>query len=125
MVELEGDDGGVETGVERMQHRLGHRHAEMRLQHWRRVGQHHGDRVALADAVLLQRRGELQRAAPEIAVADALAAVDDGYVVGIRPCRALQIGERRQRLVVGRVPVEILFVRIAHPVLPKSPFRAF
>ena len=38
MVELKGDDGGIEAGVERMQHRPGHRHAEMRLQHRRRVG---------------------------------------------------------------------------------------
>jgi hypothetical protein len=44
--------------------------------------------------------------------------MDDGDMVGKGLCRPLQIGERRQRLVIGRVPVEILFLGIAHPVLP-------
>ena len=50
MVELEGDDRRVEPRVQGMQHRLDHRHAEMRLEHRRRVGEHDGDGVAFADA---------------------------------------------------------------------------
>ena len=106
MVELEGDDGGIEPGVEGMQHRLDHRHAEMRFQHGRRVGQHHRHRVALADAFGRKRRGKPQRALPEIAVGDALAAMNDGDMVGEGPGGALQERQRRQRLVVGDVAVE-------------------
>ena len=40
-------------------------------------------------------------------------------MVGIGLCRPLQIGERRQRLVVGGVLVEILFVGISHSALSK------
>ena len=35
MVELEGDDRRIETGIERMQHGTGHRHAVMGFQHGR------------------------------------------------------------------------------------------
>ena len=61
MIELESDDA-VEAGVERMQDCLHHRHAEMDLEHRRRVGEHDGDGVTFTDALARQRGGELQAA---------------------------------------------------------------
>ena len=58
VLEHEGDRLGVQPRVERVQHRAGHRHAEMAFVHLRRVGEHDGDRVADADAALRERRGE-------------------------------------------------------------------
>ncbi|MOA22937.1 hypothetical protein D3C78_1435350 [compost metagenome] len=55
MVEHEGDGLGVEPGVERIEHRAGHGHAEMRFDHGRRIGQQHGHAVVLANAIALQR----------------------------------------------------------------------
>ena len=52
VVQHEGDGLGIEAGVQRIEHGAGHRHAEMALEHRRRVGQHHRDGVALADAAL-------------------------------------------------------------------------
>ena len=93
-----------------------HRHAEMRFQHG-------GVLASITETVsplpmprLRQRRGKLQRASPEIAIGDAPAAMDDRDVVGIGLGGALQKGERRQRLVVGGVLVEIDLVRICHDV---------
>jgi hypothetical protein len=63
----------------------------------------------------LEAPTKLHRAAPEIAM-QSLAAVDDGDMVGEGHCRPLQIGERRQRLMISRVLAEILFVEL--PILP-------
>ena len=54
MVELEGDHRRVEPRVDRVQHGAEHRHAVMRLEHRRRVGEHHRDGVADADAAFRQ-----------------------------------------------------------------------
>ena len=118
MVELEGDDRRIEPGVERMQHAPGHRYGEMRLQHRRGVGQHHRHRVALADAVFGQCRGELQRALPPLAVVRALVAVDDGDMVGEGLGGAFEKTQRRQRLVVGGILVEVFLICFGHRFLP-------
>ena len=52
MLQHEGDGGGIQPRVQRIQHRAHHRHAIMGFQHGRGVGQHHRHRVALADALL-------------------------------------------------------------------------
>ncbi len=49
VLEHERERLGVEPGVERVEHAAGHRHAEMRLDHFRRVGGHQRHRVADAD----------------------------------------------------------------------------
>ena len=59
MRQHEGDGFGVEAGVQGIEHGPDHRHAEMAFEHGRRVGQHDGDGVALADATPLQGGGQL------------------------------------------------------------------
>ena len=58
VLEHERDRLRVQARVERIEHRAGHGHAEMRFVHGRDVGQHHRDRVADADTALGERRGE-------------------------------------------------------------------
>ena len=118
MIELEGDDGRVEPRVERMQDRLHHRHAEMRFQHGRRIGQHDGDGIALADARSGERRGELQRTAPEIAIGQPQVAMNHRDLVRIGLGGALKQGKRRQRLVVGGVAVEADLIDVGQGIPP-------
>ena len=107
VVELERDHGGVEPRVDGVEHRARHRHAVVALQHRRRVGQHRRHRVALADAALAQRRGELARPRIELAVIPPQRAVHDGKLIGkYRRC-ALQQRQWRQRLKIRRIAVEV------------------
>ena len=71
VVELEGNDGRVETRVHGQQHGPGHRHPVVGLQHRRGVGEHGGHGIAAADAACRQRRGELSAARIEGAVGEA------------------------------------------------------
>ena len=59
---------GVETRVDRVEHRAEHRHAEMRLDHRRHVRQHRRDGVALPNGALRERGGEPPGALVEIRV---------------------------------------------------------
>ena len=118
VIELEGDDGGVEACIERMQHRFDHRHAEMGLQHRRRVRQHHRHGVALADAACGQRRGQSARTGEEFAVARARGAMNDRGPVGKGHGRAFQIGQRRQWLEIGRIAVKADLENARHVYLP-------
>ena len=49
MLEHEGDGGGIEPGIDAVEHRTRHRHTVMRFDHRRGIGQHDRHRVALAD----------------------------------------------------------------------------
>ena len=114
MVEHEGDGGGVEARIDGVQHRAHHGHAVMGLKHGRRVGEHHRDGVAFADAASLQRRGELARTPAEVPVSDLLAPVDDCDMVRVDARRALKKDERRQRLIIRRSPVEACVEWVDH-----------
>ena len=112
VLQHEGDGLGVEPRVERVEHRAGHRHAEVRLEHRRHVGQHHRDGVAGADAALRQPAG--QTTAARIGVAPGLAtrSVDDGGAIRIDAGRAFDEAQRRQGHEVGLVLVQAEFVRM-------------
>ena len=110
VVEREGDDRGIEARVEGVEHGAGHRHAVVAFEHRRRVRHHDGDRVAAADAALRKRRCEPARPGVELAVAAAERAVDDRGAVREDRGRALEEGERRQRLEIRRVLVEVAVV---------------
>ena len=61
--------GGVEPGVERVEHRVQGRHRVVRLDHLGRVVQHRADRRAAADAERAQRRRQPRRAIARLAPA--------------------------------------------------------
>ena len=102
----EGDGLGVEPGVQRVQHRAAHRHAERRLVHRRRVRRHDRDGVVLADAAPRQRGGQAAAAGIGLAPGVALGAVHHRGLVRIDIGRALEKRQRRQRRIVRLVPVE-------------------
>ena len=58
MGELESDGFGVKPDVQRVQHRTGHRHAEMCLVHRGNILGHHGDRITRTYTALSQGRGQ-------------------------------------------------------------------
>ncbi len=107
MVELEGDDRGVEPGIDGVEHRGAHRHAVVAFEHRGGIGEDDRDGVAAADAALRQRRAEAARARVEIAVAPSQRPVDDRGVVGKHRGRPLQERQRRERLEVGGIAIEI------------------
>ena len=88
---------GVEADVERVQHRAGHRHAEMRLEHRRHVGQHHRDRVADADAARGERAGEPAAARVGLAPGRRAPPWTTASALRIDLGRALEEAQRRQR----------------------------
>ena len=108
VLQHEGDGLGVEAGVQRVQHRPAHRHAEMRLVHRGRVGQHHGHGVVLADAP--PRQSGRQPPAPRIGLRPGvpLRAMHDRWLVRVDISRPLDEGQRGQCGKIGLVFVEAM-----------------
>jgi hypothetical protein len=50
MVQHEGNGTRIESRVDGMEHGARHGHAVMRLEHGRRIGEHHRDGISVADA---------------------------------------------------------------------------
>ncbi len=103
----------IEPRVERVDHAAGHRNAVMRFQHGRRVGEHHRNRVAAADALFRQRGRQPPRALIELRISVRRAAMHDGGALRKHAGGAFEKSERRQRLVIRRMAVEIGVVRAA------------
>ena len=116
VIELERDHRRIEPRVDGVEHGVAHRHAVMALQHGGRVGEHDRHGVAAPDAALAQCRGETARAGIEVAVAAPQRSMHDGDPVGKHRGGALQERQRRQRLEIGRVTVEIGLVGRRHGV---------
>jgi len=85
----------------------------MRIEHRRNIGRENRDGVADADAAFLQRRCQAPTARVEVAIGDALVAMDDRDRVGKDRGGPLKKGQRRQRLVVRRILVEMKCIRVA------------
>jgi hypothetical protein len=111
--ELEGDNGGIEPGVDGVEHCPSHRHAVVAFEHRRRVGEHGGDGVAARDPALGERRRQLPRAGVEIGVAPAHGPMNDRGAVGKHGGRPFQERQRGERLEVRGVAVEISVVGCA------------
>lgn len=107
VVEAEAEGLGIEAGVERVEHRARHRHAVMALDHRGRVGEQHRHGVAPADAAGLERRREAPAARVEIGIGTAQRPVDHRNAVRKGPGGPVEIGQRRQRLIISRIPIEI------------------
>ncbi len=121
MLEAEGDAGGIEPGIEGVEHCADHGHAEMGLQHGRHIGRHDGDRVALPDAPAAQSRGQPAAALAELGIGEATVAMDDGGLLGIDHGRPLEQGDRRQRRIVGPVALEMLTIDVGRHSACSSP----
>ena len=96
------DGGGIETGVDRVKDRAGHRHAKMALKHLGNIGQNRRDRVAASDPPRRKRRGQTAAARAEASVIEANRAINDRDSGRINRRRAFQKTERRQGGKVGR-----------------------
>ena len=110
MVELKGNDRSIEPRVDGVQNGTRHRHAVVRLQHRRRIGQHHRDRVAGADAPRGKGRRQPAGARIELGIVSPQPAVNDRRAIGIDEGRALEEAQRGERLIVGRCPFQALRV---------------
>ena len=102
MIELEGDRGGIEPDVERVEHGARHRHRKMHLVHRRDVRQHRRDGIAAADAAA----GEIRRKTPAARIGlrpgEDAALIDRADMIGIDGGGARQEAQRRQGDEVGR-----------------------
>src|SRR5829696_3474322 len=83
----------------------------MAFEHGRRVREHHRDRIAALDAALRKRGCKPATATVEVAIIAPQPPVDDRRTLRKHRGRALQEGERRQRLEIGRILVEVAVVR--------------
>ena len=107
MIELECDDGGVEPGVDGVEHGAGHGHAVVAFEHGGRIGEHGGDGVAALDAAAGERAREAAGAGVEFGVAAMQPAMDDGGAIGEDRGAPLQERQRGERLEVCRIAIEI------------------
>ena len=113
----EGDGFGVEAGIQGIEDGADHRHAEMALEHRCRVGQHHRDRVALADTAILQGGSQLTTTVVAFLPGVLTRPLDDGNSLRIDKRRALDKAQRGKRNIIGRVLFEPDGVRICHKYL--------
>ena len=111
VVERKGERGGVEPGVERVENRPAHRHAIMAFEHRWGVGEHDRHGIAADEPPLGQCGGEHLRACVEFAIVAAKRSMRNRQPIGEHLRGALEKRQRRQRLEVRGVAVEIAFVR--------------
>ncbi len=107
MIEHEGDGRGVETGVERIEHPAAHWDAIVALEHGRSVGEDSGDRVATPDASSDERRREFTRTLRKFTIVSPQGAMHDRRALRKNLGGSLEQAQRRQRLEIGCVAVEI------------------
>ena len=77
VLEAEGDQGRVETDVDRVQHRADHGRREMRFQHGRCVGGEDRHGIPALHSSLGQGMRQLPRAGVELAVGETALAMED------------------------------------------------
>jgi hypothetical protein len=77
------------------------------FEHRRRVGQQDGYGVAARDAALGERTGEAAGARVEFGIAPSQWPMDDRDVIGKHRGRARQERQRRERLEIRRIAVEV------------------
>ena len=106
VLQHEGDRFRIEPGVERVEHRARGRHAEVRFEHRRHVGQHCRDGVAAADAGGAERAGQAPAALEGLAPVAPERTVDQRGAPRIDRRGTLDEAQRRQRDEVGGVAVE-------------------
>ena len=108
------DRRGVQPGVDRVQHRAGHRDPEVRLHHLRGIRRDHRHRIPAAHAPRRQRRGKPLAPLPRLRPGEPPPAVHDGQPVGIDVRAPVQEHQRRQRRVVRRIRLQPRQVDVTH-----------
>jgi len=83
MIEHEADGRRIEPGIERVQNAARHGHAVMGFEHRGGIGHERGDRIAAADALACQRRGQPARTRIELRIGIVPGAMNDGGGFGI------------------------------------------
>jgi hypothetical protein len=121
VVQHERDRLRIEARVERIEHGACHGDAEMRLDHRRRVRQHHGHRVALADAIARQGTGQALAARVHLAPGAAQVAVHDSEALRVDVGSALDERQRRQRREIRFVARQVLVENGSHVCLLSFP----
>ena len=116
MIELKGNDRGVEARVHSVQNGTGHRHTVVRFDHRRRIGEHDRYGIALTDPALRKRGCQPPRALVKPTVRRALAPMDHRDMVGMDHGGPFEQCQGRQRLMIGRRLVEIAIVLGGHGV---------
>ncbi len=106
MVEHEGDGLGIEAGVEAVEHGPDHGNGKMGLHHGRDIGQDHGHRVAFADTLLGQGRGETAHAGIGLLPSEVPLFMHDTGEVGMDMGGAGEKTQRAEGHMIGRVPVQ-------------------
>jgi hypothetical protein len=114
MVEGEGEYRGIEPGVEGVEDGAGHGDPVMGLDHRRGVCQHDRDGVAAPDPGLGEGGREAAGAGVERGIGPTLRAMHDRGIVGKHRGGALEETERRQRLEVRGIAVEVDLVDLGH-----------
>ena len=112
MLEHEGHRGCVEPGIDAVKHRARHRHAVMRFDHRRGVGQHDRHRVAFANLHGRQARGQPHRTFAQLHPGPAQRPMHDRAAIGIDISRPADERQGRQRHMVGGVAIESLTIGI-------------
>ena len=112
VIELPGDERGVEAGVERVEDRVQGRHRVVRLDHLGRVVKHRADGRAASDAERAQRRRQPRRTIARLAPGVAALPVDDGLEVAEDLGAALDEAGRRERDEIRRGLVQSLLVDV-------------
>ena len=110
VVEHESDRGRIEAGVERVEDGAAHRDAIVAFEHRGRVGEHDRDRVAANETSLGERGGEFLRSRVELAITAAQRPVSDRQPIRKHRSGALEKRERRQRLIISGIAIEIAIV---------------
>jgi len=120
MIEDESNGIGVETDVDRIDYCARGRDAEQALVECRDIGCDDSDRVAMSDTALAQSGRESAAAAKRFHPCEAARAVDDSDPIGIDRGGPFQPAQWRQRHVVRRDLIEILFVWICGTVIHQA-----
>ncbi len=125
VIEDVGDRRGVQPGVDRVQHRAGHRDPEVRLDHLRGIRRDHRHRVPTGHAPRRQRRGEPLAPLACLRPGEPPPAVDHGQPVRIDVRGPVQEHQRRQRRVVRRIRLQPHQIDVTHSPSATSTRSAF
>ena len=110
MIEHEGDRGRVEARVQRVKHGAGHRDAKMASSMAGMLASMTATVSPRMKPRLASAEDELLRSRVELAIVPAQGPMRDRQPVRKHVRRALEEGERRQRLKIGGIAIEVAVV---------------